>query len=398
MTRVLRRVPTARRRHNFAAARGSGGTADAHGLGPWPKGVRVRIPPSAPAPPASAVRLPVTRRRSRPAPGGRRSAVPLQERSPLKVEYIEETSVRKSLTFEIEPEVVDKEIADARPATTRSRVEAPRLPAGQDPARRHQAALPRSRSSRTSAEKLVNRVVHEELEGRGLRPLATPRVTELKIDENQPLTFQAVFETLPLVELPEYKGLRGRRRARPQVAEEDVDKEIDRLREEAARYDPVEGRPARERRLRRPRRQLHARRTGKPQARRERPGRGRAPTDNHKDLNDGARRACRPARPRTSRSSSRRRTTPPEACAGKTVDYTVTLKAIKTKVVPAADDEFAKDLGEFGILAELREHDARAPAGGRGAQGRPRGEERARRGPGASRPASRCRRRWSSAT
>ena len=53
------------------------------------------------------------------------------------------------------------------------------------------------------AEKLVNQVVHEELEGRGLRPLATPRVTDLKIDEGQPLTFRAVFETLPLVELPE---------------------------------------------------------------------------------------------------------------------------------------------------------------------------------------------------
>ena len=30
----------------------------------------------------------------------------------MKVEYIEETSVRKALAFEIEPEVVDKEIAD----------------------------------------------------------------------------------------------------------------------------------------------------------------------------------------------------------------------------------------------------------------------------------------------
>jgi len=37
------------------------------------------------------------------------------------------------------------------------------------------------------------------------------------------------------------------------------------------------------------------------------------------------------------------------------VRYTVTVKGIKTKVVPSADDEFAKDLGEFGSLAELRE-------------------------------------------
>jgi trigger factor len=41
------------------------------------------------------------------------------------------------------------------------------------------------------------------------------------------------------------------------------------------------------------------------------------------------------------------------AFAGQTVSYTVTLKAVKTKVVPAADDEFARDL-DFESLEELR--------------------------------------------
>jgi trigger factor len=41
--------------------------------------------------------------------------------------------------------------------------------------------------------------------------------------------------------------------------------------------------------------------------------------------------------------------------AGKTVRYTVTLKGIKRKVVPQADDEFAKDLGDYGSLAELED-------------------------------------------
>jgi trigger factor len=41
--------------------------------------------------------------------------------------------------------------------------------------------------------------------------------------------------------------------------------------------------------------------------------------------------------------------------ANKTVRYTVTLKGLKKKVVPAKDDEFAKDLGEFDSLAALRE-------------------------------------------
>jgi trigger factor len=42
--------------------------------------------------------------------------------------------------------------------------------------------------------------------------------------------------------------------------------------------------------------------------------------------------------------------------AGGTVDYTVTLKEIKKRVVPALDDELAKDLGEFDSLDALRAH------------------------------------------
>src|SRR5687767_3954865 len=42
--------------------------------------------------------------------------------------------------------------------------------------------------------------------------------------------------------------------------------------------------------------------------------------------------------------------------AGSKVDYTVTLKEIKKRVVPALDDEFAKDLGEFDSLDALRAH------------------------------------------
>src|SRR5258708_34062567 len=41
---------------------------------------------------------------------------------------------------------------------------------------------------------------------------------------------------------------------------------------------------------------------------------------------------------------------PSKSVAGQTVRYTVTLKAIKEKVVPAADDEFAKDLGDWDSL------------------------------------------------
>jgi trigger factor len=36
------------------------------------------------------------------------------------------------------------------------------------------------------------------------------------------------------------------------------------------------------------------------------------------------------------------------------VEYDITARALKRKVLPALDDEFAKDLGEFGSLEEVR--------------------------------------------
>jgi trigger factor len=267
----------------------------------------------------------------------------------LKVDYSEESSVKKSLHFEIEPEVVDKEIAE-RSKHYASRVKLPGFRPGKVPAHVIRQRF-RAQVLEDVAEKIVNKVVRDELEGRGLRPVATPRVTELKIDDNQPMTFKAEFEVLPLVELPEYKGLPVKSRE-AKVADADVDKEIDRLREEAARYDPVEGRPAQEGDFV----VLDVQFTKEDGTRGKRDENVLVEVgskDNHKDLNA----ALVGLSPGDAKDISLTygEDHEQEHLRGKTVDYNVTLKGVKTKVVPAADDEFAKDLGEFGSLAELRD-------------------------------------------
>jgi trigger factor len=45
---------------------------------------------------------------------------------------------------------------------------------------------------------------------------------------------------------------------------------------------------------------------------------------------------------------------PSDDLAGKTLDFTVTVKEVKEKVLPAMNDEFAKDVSEFETLLELR--------------------------------------------
>jgi trigger factor len=267
----------------------------------------------------------------------------------LKVEYAEESSVKKSLSFEIEPEVVDKEIAE-RSKHYASRVKLPGFRPGKVPAHVIRQRF-RQQVLEDVAEKLVNKHVRDELEGRGLRPVATPRVTELKIDENQPLTFKAEFEVLPLVDLPDYKGLPVKARA-PKVGDEDVDKEVDRLREEAARYDAVEPRPVREGDFV-VLDVVFTKEDGTQGKRDENVLVEVGAKDNHKDLN-AALTGMEPGQTKDV-TLTYGEDHESESLRGKTVAYNVTLKAVKTKVVPAADDEFAKDLGEFGSLAELRD-------------------------------------------
>lgn len=76
-------------------------------------------------------------------------------------------------------------------------------------------------------------------------------------------------------------------------------------------------------------------------------------SENHRDLNAGLVEMS-PGETKAIRLvQEEAQVSPPKA--ERAVEYTVTLKAVKTKVVPAADDEFAKDLGEFSSLAELRD-------------------------------------------
>ena len=266
----------------------------------------------------------------------------------MKVDFVEESAVRKALVFEIEPEVVQTEIETSAREYSR-RIRLPGFRPGKIPPevvkkRFHSEILGEA------AERIVNRVVFEELEGRGLKPVAAPQVKDLSIEEGRPMAFRAVFETLPIVEVPEWKGLRVTARG-PSVTDEDLERELDRLRDEAARFEPVEGRPAQRGDhvlldlAWRPVEGGKGGRDDNALIEIGNPG-------NHEDMNRGLE-GMTGGETRQIDVSWAADAAP--AVAGKTVRYTVTLKGIKRKVVPEADDEFAKDLGEFDSLPELKE-------------------------------------------
>ncbi len=266
----------------------------------------------------------------------------------MKVDYVEETSVRKALTFEIDAETVNKEI-DARAREYSRRAKLPGFRPGKVPMRVIKERF-RQEVLDDVAEKIVNKAVFDEIEGRGLKPIASPQVADLKITQDEPMTFRAVFETLPVIEPPEYKGLeaKGRKAA---VSDEDIDKEIDALRNQAARLEPIEDRPAENGDF------VAADTSWRPvdggrTQRSENAVLEVGAEDNHEALNE-ALLGVEPNAEKTVRLLMAE-DHPEASLAGKSVDYTFTVKALKKKVLPEVDDEFAKDL-DFDDMAALRE-------------------------------------------
>ena len=76
----------------------------------------------------------------------------------MKVDYVEETTVRKALTFEIEPEVVEQEI-EARAKDYAKKAKIPGFRPGKIPPHVIKQRF-RSQVLEEAVENIVNRVVH----------------------------------------------------------------------------------------------------------------------------------------------------------------------------------------------------------------------------------------------
>ena len=281
----------------------------------------------------------------------------------MKTEFTEVSETRKNLSFEVPPEIVDAEIARVAQGYSRS-AKVPGFRPGKVP-----VAVVRQRYRdqilHDVAHDLIPRMVGTALRERGLQPVATPDIRDIVLEEGKPLTFLADFETMPEIELGEYSGLSLRKE--PAVLEVGaVDRAIDQLRERAARWLPIEDRPAE------PGDTLLVDLTRKKRGRLiQLAGESTPPDDlegkpenlpnvsievgnaaNPPGFNDelagapiGATRAFPVTYPETYEV--------PEL-AGATVDYEITVKGIRRKELLPLDDDFAKEVSDLDSLEALR--------------------------------------------
>jgi trigger factor len=283
----------------------------------------------------------------------------------MKTEFIDVSDTQKNLVVEIPSTVVDAEIDKvARDYSKAARV--PGFRPGKVPAKVVRQRF-RDQILHDVAHGLIPRAVDEALRERGVEPVDTPDIRDVVVEEGQPLKFTATFETVPPIEPGDYSTITIHQKSTV-VSESAIDEALNSLRERAARYEPVVGRGIEKGDSV----VLDLERTAYAKKEEplvviagEEPPKGEPQTDKHDGVTVeiGA-----PANPpgfdqqlmglREGFGKTFDVTYPADYAiqelAGTTVTYSVHVKAIRQRVVPDLDDEFAKDLGEFENLEGLR--------------------------------------------
>jgi trigger factor len=270
----------------------------------------------------------------------------------MKVEFADVSETRKRLTIEIPSDTVEAEV-DRLVARLGRSAKVPGFRPGKVPAR---VVWQRFKEEilHDVAHDLVPAALDSALRERDLEPVDTPDVRDVVVEQGAPLTFVATFDVVPAFDPGEYRGVALRKPA-AQVEDAAVEETLERLRQRAARFEPVEGRPL----------EAHDWATVD-LARQVNGAEPPAAPEAHENVTIDLGAEANP--PGFSEhlvgleAGTHKVFTvqypaehPVKDLAGQSVEYNITVKAIKQRVVPALDDEFAKDLGEFDSLAALRD-------------------------------------------
>ncbi len=280
----------------------------------------------------------------------------------MKTALTDVNDTRKNLRVEIPSDIVDAEIARvSRDYSRKARI--PGFRPGKAPPNVIKKRF-KEQILHDVAHDLIPRAVDDALRERGVEALDTPDIRDVNVEEGQALTFTASFETLPPFEPGEYSTVSLRRSAH-QVNDEAVTHGLERLRERAARFEPVEGRGVTdgdtvtldlERKSANGEIDKHTDVAVELGAKANPPGFD----EQLLGLEPGAQKTFAIHYPADYAITE---------LANTDVSYAASVKSIKRRVLPALDDEFAKDLGDFPTLDALRarvredlEHEARHAA------------------------------------
>jgi trigger factor len=266
----------------------------------------------------------------------------------MKTEFTDVSETQKTLTIEIPTDVVDAEIN----RVTRGYTKQARIPGFRPGKVPYSVVKQRFKDQilHDVAHDLIPRAVEEALQERGIEPVDTPDIKDVALQEGQPLRFTAAIETVPAFDPGDLSTITVPAIA-TDVTEDAVDRAIQRIRERAAKHEPVEGRPAADGDAV----VMAIDRTG-PDGK----------TDHHDDVTVQVGAPTNPpgfddhlvgvaVGDTKTFTIHFPESYPSEELANTDQSYSIAVRSIRRQVLPELDDEFAKDIGEFESLSALRD-------------------------------------------
>ncbi len=199
-------------------------------------------------------------------------------------------------------------------------------------------------------QKLVPEHVEKAVAEQKLTPVSQPQVDKLEFNEGQPVKFRASFEVLPEFALANYKSLEIEM---PEMAitDETLAKTLGEMRERAAAFTPIEGRPVQDGDY------VQVKLHGTPE------GEGEPLQAESVLCHVGAEETMAPFNENLRGANVGDHKDfdvvypadyPDAKLAAKTFHYSVDVLGIKTKTLPELNDEFAKDVSDATSLDELK--------------------------------------------
>jgi trigger factor len=263
---------------------------------------------------------------------------------------VESETCKKELVIEIPPDIVKQE-SDAVTAQYRRLARIPGFRPGRAPAsliRRHFQDDIRNEVVQTLLPKYFENAIKDQK----MSVIGRPHFADLKFEDDSPLRATAKFEVLPEFELKEYKGLEVEQ-GTFDVTEDEVKQSLEDIQQRAATFEPVEDRAAQDgdyvsvnyRGV--DKADAEAKPLEASDAMVHLSGEGSVPefTENLRGTKPGDVREFDVNYPEDYAS---------KPLAGKSLSYRVEVQAIKKKVIPELDDEFAKSVSEFKTMDELK--------------------------------------------
>jgi trigger factor len=266
--------------------------------------------------------------------------------------HVEDVSdVKKKVTFEV-PEEKVFEVMDAQYKDLKKNVQIKGFRKGRVPLPILRSYF-KSKVLADAARQIIEETLQSGLDEQNLKPLSVTNIDSETLEEGKPFKYTAEIEIPPQIEVKGYKGLQLKKHVRS-ATDDQVDEQVQRIREGHARLAPItepRGIVAGDHAVV----DITARIEGEPVP-------ALNVTDYHLEMGrnfylpdfDSHMEGMKPEEEKDI-TVDLPEDFPRKAIAGKTVQFHITVKEAKEKILPELDDDFAKDIGDFETLGTLRD-------------------------------------------